>query len=58
MGHELSPEDARELAREQARDRVDKMPAGQRAAYTAQFHRAEERARQIMAHGTPGFRAN
>lgn len=50
----MSREQAKKLALEKARQRLARLSASERAAYRAQFARAEEQANVIMAHG--GYR--
>lgn len=47
----LSRDQARKLALQNARQRLAKLSESERAAYRAQFTRAEEQANLIMAHG-------
>lgn len=54
---EMSRDEARTVAREQARKRVERLSPSERATLSAQFQRAEDRARQIMTYGTSVPRA-
>lgn len=52
MAQNLSRQQAREIALKEAKRRVDELTPRQRATFAAQFAKADERARLIMAHGS------
>lgn len=51
MEQQLSREEARRRAQQLSLNQVEAMTARQRSGYQAQFKRAEEQAKRIMAHG-------
>lgn len=51
MAQNISRQQARRIAQEAAQRRVEELTPRQRATFAAQFAKADQRARLIMAHG-------